>query len=240
MKLVPRSSLLAFSLLALAPLAALATTTATTPAVAATSAATERKPTNDWSKIMAEFAQEDATNPSPKGVVLFVGSSSIRLWTSIATDFPGLQFRNRGFGGSQIVDSLVHFDRLVQPHQPRLIVFYAGTNDINAGKSPEDVAADFREFCARVHAFSPTTHLLYIGAQQNPARWALREKMAELNTLVARFCATDARLKFVDPNITMLAADGTPRPELFVADRLHMSPAGYAMWREILAPFIVP
>lgn len=233
-----RSSLLAFSLLALAPLAALATVTATTPPVAASSA---RKPSADWSKAMAEFAQDDATNPSPKGVVLFVGSSSIRLWTSIATDFPGLQFRNRGFGGSQIVDSLVHFDRLVKPHQPRLIVFYAGTNDISSGKkTPEAVAADFREFCTRVHAIAPEAHLLYIGAQQNPARWSLHEKMSELNALVATFCATDARLKFVDPNLAMLAPDGTPRPEFFGPDKLHMSPAGYAMWRQILAPFIVP
>lgn len=232
-----RSSLLAFSLLALAPLAALATVTATTPPVAASSA---HKPSADWSKAMAEFAQEDATNPSPKDVVLFVGSSSIRLWKSIATDFPGLQFRNRGFGGSQIVDSLVHFDRLVQPHQPRLIVFYAGTNDINSGKAPEAVAADFREFCTRVHASAPQAHVIFIGAQQNPARWALREKMSALNTLVATFCATDARLKFVDPNTTMLAADGTPRPELFVADKLHMAPAGYAMWRELMLPYLTP
>jgi lysophospholipase L1-like esterase len=100
---------------------------------------------------MAEFARIDASSPSSDGSVLFVGSSSIRLWKTLEEDFPGVSPVNRGFGGSHISDSIVHFDRLVAPHNPRMIVLYAGTNDIASGKSPEEVAADFREFCTIVH-----------------------------------------------------------------------------------------
>lgn len=200
--------------------------------------AVELKPSENWSKDMAAFAAQDAAVPSAKDCVLFMGSSSIRLWRTLAADFPGVPVINRGFGGSHIVDSIVHFDRLVLPHQPRLIVFYAGTNDIAAGKSPQQVAADFELFCAKLHEARPLTKIIFIAAQYAPSRWNLRPKMTELNELVAKFCAADARRGFLDTNSAMLGADGQPRLELYSADRLHMSPAGYAIWRELVAPLL--
>jgi lysophospholipase L1-like esterase len=188
---------------------------------------------------MAVFAAQDAAQPGGTDGVLFVGSSSIRLWSTLATDFPGVTVLNRGFGGSHIADSLVHFDRLVTPHRPRLIVFYAGTNDIAAGKAPEQVAADFEEFCRRVHAAKPEARILFISLQYAPSRWALRARMAEANDRIARFCAQDARRRFFDTNPSMLDARGEPRLELYSADRLHMSPAGYAVWAGLLRPHVL-
>jgi lysophospholipase L1-like esterase len=192
------------------------------------------EPSADWSADMAAFAARDAEQGSPDGCVLFVGSSSIRLWTSLANDFPGVVVVNRGFGGSQIADAIVHFERLIRPHRPRLIVFYAGTNDIAAGKSPEQVAADFAEWCSRVHVERPDTKVVFVSLQYAPARWALREKMAAANALIARFCAEDPRRGFIDTNPSTLAANGEPNAELYSADRLHMSPAGYAVWTRLL------
>lgn len=206
-------------------------------AVAPASAA-EPAASADWAGDMAAFAKEDAAQPGGSDDVLFVGSSSIRLWRTLAGDFPGAPVRNRGFGGSHIADSLVHFDRLVTPHRPRLIVFYAGTNDIAAGKSPAQVAADFEEFCRRVHALRPAAKVLFISLQYAPSRWALRERMAETNDRIARFCAEDARRRFVDTNPSMLDARGAPRLELYSDDRLHMSPAGYGVWAGLLAAFV--
>lgn len=197
-------------------------------------------PSGNWSAPMATFAAQDAAHRSPAGTVLFVGSSSIRLWTTLAADFPGVLTLNRGFGGSQIVDSLVHFDRLVLPHQPRMIVFYAGTNDLAAGKSPEQVAADFAQFCARVHTARPEAKVVFLSIQFAPSRWALREKMIAANALIARYCGADPRRKFVDTNPALLGPDGQPRPECYSADRLHMSPAGYQEWAKLLQEVVRP
>lgn len=192
----------------------------------------------DWSKDMAAFAAQDAATPSAPDCVLFLGSSSIRLWRTLKEDFPDLPVVNRGFGGSEIADALVHFDRLVLPHHPRLIVFYSGTNDIKAGKSPEQVVQDFERFCAKVHAARPGTGILFVSLQYAPARWNLREQMAAVNTAVAKFCAGDPRRAFVDTNPAMLRADGTPDESLYSADRLHMAPAGYAVWTKLLGPLV--
>lgn len=192
----------------------------------------------DWSRAMAEFAAQDATAPSVPGCVLFLGSSSIRLWKTLKEDFPGLPVVNRGFGGSQIVDAIVHFDRLVLPHHPRLIVFYAGTNDVAAGKSPEQVAQDFETFCAKVHAVRPEAKILFVSLQYAPSRWHLREKMAATNAEIAKFCAADPRRSFVDTNPSMLAANGSPDEALYSADRLHMAAGGYAVWTKLLAPLV--
>ena len=196
----------------------------------------EHKPSADWSADMERFAQADAEQRSPEGCVLFLGSSSIRLWTSLEQDFPGVSVVNRGFGGSQIVDALVFFDRIVLPHQPRMIVLYAGTNDIAAGKTPVEVAADFVEFCERVHAERPQTKIVFIALQYAPARRHLRERMAETNDLIAKFCAADSRRAFVDMNPHVADAAGEPLPEIYSADRLHMAPPGYAVWTRELAP----
>ncbi|HUG10717.1 MAG TPA: GDSL-type esterase/lipase family protein [Opitutaceae bacterium] len=195
-------------------------------------------PSADWAEDMATFRAADLAHKSPDGSVLFLGSSSIRLWKTLAADFPGVAVINRGFGGSHIVDAIVHFDDLVLPHRPRLIVFYAGSNDVTSGKSPEQVAADFREFRSRVAEVLPETRILFISAQMAPARWEIREKFAITNAYVAAFCAADERLVFVDMNPHVLTPDGAPRTELYSPDMLHMGPEGYALWRRILEPLV--
>jgi lysophospholipase L1-like esterase len=192
----------------------------------------------DWAADMEAFRAADAVQPSPDGAVLFLGSSSIRLWKTLAADFPEVEVINRGFGGSHIADSIVHFDRLVLPHRPRLIVFYAGSNDVASGKSPEQVAADFREFRGLVGTALPDARILFISVQMAPARWDLREKMALANAYVAAFCAADEQLTFVDVNPHVLTPDGSPRTEIYSPDMLHMNSDGYALWRGILEPFV--
>jgi lysophospholipase L1-like esterase len=145
---------------------------------------------------------------------------------------------NRGFGGSQIADVIVHFDRLVLPHHPRLIVFYSGTNDVTAGKAPEQVVKDFEFLCAKVHAVRPETKILFVSLQYAPSRWALREKMAVVNSEIAKFCAADPRRSYIDTNPAMLAASGSPDETLYSPDRLHMAPGGYAVWTKLLAPLV--
>jgi lysophospholipase L1-like esterase len=190
--------------------------------------------TNRWDKDIAAFEAQDRTNPPPKGAILFIGSSSIRLWKTLAEDLPEHKVINRGFGGSQIADSVHFVDRMVVPYQPKQIVMYAGGNDINGGKTPEQVASDFKAFVAKVHTKLPDTKIAYISIAPNPARWAQVERVKAANGLVREFTATDKRLSFIDVFPHMLGKDGMPLPAIFVDDRLHMNEKGYAIWKRVV------
>jgi lysophospholipase L1-like esterase len=191
-----------------------------------------------WEKEIAAFEASDRENATPMGGVLFIGSSSIRLWTTLGKDFPDQPVLNRGFGGSRIADSTHFAPRIVFPYKPRLIVMYAGGNDINDGNTPEDVLADFQTFVTTVRRQLPGTRIAWISIAGNPARWAQADRVRKANALVEAYTKQAPNLAFIDIFPHMLDAAGQPRPELFVADRLHMSPAGYAIWVRIVGPYL--
>jgi lysophospholipase L1-like esterase len=187
-------------------------------------------------EIAAFEAADRRRAPEPGGIV-FTGSSSIRLWPSLEQAF-GVPALNRGFGGSQLPD-VVHFaPRIVTPHRPGLVVLYAGDNDIAAGRTPAQLLADFEAFVRLVRASSPATRIVYVSIKPSPSRWDRVGAMREANALIASAIARDSLAAFADVFTPMLGADGRPRPELYLADSLHMTPAGYALWRERLAPFV--
>jgi len=191
-----------------------------------------------WAASIDAFIRADAANPPPREAVLFVGSSSIVRWKSLARDFPDVPVINRGFGGSELADSVHYLDRLVLPHQPRVVVLYAGENDLQAGATAEEVHARFQAFRQRLHAALPQTRLVFIAIKPSPSRAKIRAQIDRANALIAATCREDPRLAFADVVPPMLDAAGQPRPELFVADRLHLSEAGYALWRPIVAPLL--
>jgi lysophospholipase L1-like esterase len=203
--------------------------------VAVHSAAAE---TNRWDAEIAAFEAQDRTNPPPKNAILFIGSSSIRLWKTLAQDFPEHKVINRGFGGSQIADSVHFADRVVTAYKPRIVVLYAGGNDINSGKTPEQVASDFKAFVQRVHAQLPAARVAYISIAPNPARWAQVDRVRSANELIRDFTKTSPKLTFIDVFPHMLGDDGQPRPEIFVEDRLHMNERGYALWTKLMRPVL--
>lgn len=184
-----------------------------------------------WEKSIAAFEAKDKETPPPQGAVLFAGSSSIRLW-DLPKWFGEMPAVNRGFGGSTIPDSTHFAERIILPAKPKTIVFYAGDNDINAKRSPERVAEDFRLFAAKVHAALPETRILWVTIKPSLARKGQFETQKAANALVAAQCAKDPRLVYVDVVAPMLGADGHPQAELFAKDGLHLSDAGYAIWTE--------
>jgi lysophospholipase L1-like esterase len=190
-----------------------------------------------WAADIARFTAADEAAPFAPGGVVFVGSSSIRLW-DLAAAFPSHRILNRGFGGTQVLDSVRYVDRLVIRHKPKVVVFYAGDNDLAAGRTPPQVAADFRTFVAGVHAALPDTRVAFIAIKPSIARWAMIAKVREANALVRAHCDSDHRLGFVDVDAAMLGWDGRPRPELFVKDGLHMSAQGYEIWNVLVRPFL--
>jgi len=193
-----------------------------------------------WAKDIDALTVHDATNPPPAGGVVFVGSSSIRLWQTLAEDFPGVPVINRGFGGSQLEDSVHYIDRIVIAYQPRLVVLFAGTNDLWSGKTPAAVAADFKAFRTKLHAALPETKLVFLSINPAPARARIHDLMSETNALIETDCTGDPRCVFVDVATPMLDASGGTRPELFIEDQLHLNADGYAIWKRVLAPYLKP
>ncbi|MGE0607958.1 MAG: amidohydrolase family protein [Pirellulales bacterium] len=192
---------------------------------------------NRFENEVARFEEQDlAAPPQPDGV-LFVGSSSIRRW-NLNESFPNEGFLNRGFGGSQMSDAIHFADRIITPYRPRVVVLYEGDNDLAAGKTPEQIAADFKTLCKAIHKQSPTSRLICIGIKPSPLRWALAEQAKAANELIQRYCQHDSRLAYLDIFSPMLGDDGQPRPDLYAEDRLHLSPAGYALWTEHLRPLL--
>jgi len=189
---------------------------------------------------IAAFEAADKANPPPKNAILFVGSSSIRKWTSVADDFPSHKVINRGFGGSHLSDVDYYFDRIVLPYKPKMIVLYAGSNDINAGKTPETVVDDYKAFVQKVGSALPDTKVAFISINTSPARWNEVEKVKQANRQIADFIAKNGKLIFIDTFSAVLDGEGKPRPELYVQDRLHMNAKGYAIWTAIIAPYLGP
>jgi lysophospholipase L1-like esterase len=190
-----------------------------------------------WEPEIAAFEASDRTNPPPKGCIVFVGSSSIRLWSSLKSDFPGLPVINRGFGGSELADSVKFADRIILKYEPREVVVYAGANDLANGKPPEIVFGDFVALLSKIRETSPATRVVFIATAPNRSRWALVEKMKQFNSLTQRYCE-EHNVTFVDVFSLMLGPDGLPLPDIYRDDRLHMNPKGYAIWQKALTPFV--
>ena len=192
-----------------------------------------------WQKEFAAFDAADKASPPGRGGIVFVGSSTIRLW-DVNAYFPDLRIINRGFGGSRLVDSLVNVDRLVLQYEPRLVVLYAGDNDIAGGMLSEQLAVDFERFVKAVHARLPQTRILYIAIKPSVLRWLNVDRMELANSLIRGICSRDDRLAFLDLGPAMLGWDERPRPELFVSDGLHLSALGYQVWTAVLKPLLAP
>jgi lysophospholipase L1-like esterase len=191
-----------------------------------------------WEEALAAFAAADLKNAPEPGAVLFVGSSSIRLWDGLEEQFEDARVLKRGFGGSRLTDCVKHLDRLVVNYRPRLVLLYAGDNDLAEGGSPEEVLARVKAFAEGVHGRLPETRIMFISIKPSPARRALLHKARAANDLVRTYADGHPLVDYVDVFTPMLAADGSPRAELFRKDELHLNDQGYALWRKIIRPLV--
>jgi lysophospholipase L1-like esterase len=164
------------------------------------------------------------------------GSSSIVRWNS-AESFPGLPIINRGFGGSQASDIPSRVQALVK-YDPDVVVYYAGDNDTEAGKKAPQIFEDIRQFSDAVLAVDPTTVVIILSVKPSPRRWEWWPVMQETNALLQQYADSKPTVHYVDIATPMLGADGLPMTHLYVADRLHMTPAGYEIWNRVLGPVL--
>jgi lysophospholipase L1-like esterase len=194
---------------------------------------------SQWDAAFAAFAADDTLHPHPPGGVLFVGSSSIRLWSDLEAQFKDLPVViKRGFGGSQLSDCVKHLSRLVLRYQPKTVLVYAGDNDIAAGSSPHEVLRRFTAFVDGVHGTLPATRIAYISIKPSPARAVLLPEIRTANALIRDYAAHASNVDYIDVYTPMLDAAGNPRPELFRADALHLNADGYALWKRVIAQYV--
>jgi len=189
-----------------------------------------------WEKEISAFEAADKTNRPPQGAILFLGSSTIRLWKTLAQDFPDTPVINRGFGGSEIVDSTHFAERIVFPYSPKQIIFRSGGNDLQNGKSAADVFANFKTFVATIHAKLPKTEIVFMSWNNSQSSWSSAKREQALNQLIADYAKTQPRVKYLDVADFCLDAKGLPRPELFQNDKLHFNPDGYKLLVERVRP----
>lgn len=202
------------------------------PLLIATGARTEEP--SRWEKEMAAFREREAESPSPEGAVLFVGSSTIRLW-ELEASWPDAKIINNGFGGSTLSDAIRHFDTLLEPYRPSAVVIYSGDNDMSKGRGIEGTTADFKTIADRIRKQHPGVPVLILAIKPSVKRWNLWPEMKEVNEAVAAYCAVGKGLHFVDVATPMLGEGGAmPDSSWFREDGLHLSEKGYAEWTRIV------
>ena len=187
-----------------------------------------------WEKSIQAFEAKDAESPPPEGAVLFVGSSSIVFWRSLAEDFTPLPVINRGFGGSQMNHLNYYRDRIVHKYKPKIIVVYEGDNDIAAGLTVAQVLEDYEDFITYVEDTLPNAKVCFIAIKPSVRREALWPTMSEVNKEMHQRAGSRDGVCFCDIGSPMLNKKGGPTPELFVSDGLHINAEGYGIWTETI------
>ncbi len=203
-------------------------------------AAEPTAPENRFEKQVRLYEESDRTSPPPHGAILLAGDSQFFRWKTFQEDLAGYTVINRGVDSFQTSDLIQFTDRLVLPHQPRLIVLHVGGNDIHNGKSPERVLADFKAFVAQVHAVLPHVPVFFSSITPSPGRWAEVAQRKAANQLLKDYIATQPDLKFVDLWDAMLTPDGKPRENIWVEDRVHPNHAGYLIRVGLMRPLLGP
>ena len=169
---------------------------------------------------------------------LFIGSSSFRLWKNFDVDTKGSNSFNRGFGGSTLKEALYYFDRMVAKYQPSWVFVYEGDNDLTMGTSPEEIAAQFEEFSARLAKQVPKAKLVFVSARPSLAREAMKAKQQDLNQRIAAISTKKKGHFVIDMHSPFYNADGTLMQDIFVADRLHLNEKGYVIFAKQIQNFI--
>ncbi|MEY3956080.1 MAG: Sialate O-acetylesterase [Bacteroidota bacterium] len=193
---------------------------------------------NRFEKEIVVYEKQDSIALPAKGMKLFIGSSSFRLWKSFDADTKGMNAFNRGFGGSTLKDALYYFDRMVVKYQPSWVFMYEGDNDLASGTSPEEIAAQFEEFSSRLAKQVPGAKLVFVSTRPSLARETMKAKQQDLNQRIAAISAKKKGHYVIDMHSPFYNADGSLMQDIFVADKLHLNEKGYAIFAKQIQNFV--
>jgi lysophospholipase L1-like esterase len=188
---------------------------------------------NEVRQISAKY---DSLGWTP-GATVFTGSSTIRMWGNLGNTFPQENLINTGFGGSKAADLERHLFPLVIKYEPSRVFIYEGDNDIWAGVEVAEILTSLDNIVTRIHLINPEIEIFLIGAKPSPSRWEKKANYQIFNQKLAEYCLTKEKVEFVDTWKALTHPDGSPRPELYIQDQLHLNQDGYVIWTGIFKPF---
>lgn len=190
---------------------------------------------------IAAFKSQDSLTGPPKNAILFVGSSSFRLWDGIEKSFPSHTIVNRGFGGSSLPDVIRYANDVIFPYGAKQVVIYCGENDIAASDSvgSKIVLQRFQQLFWLIRNEMPAVPILFVSIKPSPSRWQMKERMIAANKSIKKFLRKQKRTHFVDVWSAMLDSDGKPMEDIFKEDKLHMNAKGYAIWQKLMEPYLL-
>jgi hypothetical protein len=186
------------------------------------------------------FKHQDSISFPPKSGILFIGSSSIRLWSDLEQRFPGKPIIKRGVGGCelwQLVDYYTPY--ILFPYKPHKVFIYAGENDIAGGKSAQFVADEFQKLWGMIHRQLPGAQIYYMSIKPSPSRAKYFDEMVKANKLIKGYLANKPNSTYIDMGTVILKASSSiPDSSLFRADYLHLNSKGYDKWQKVLEPYV--
>ncbi|MBK7290262.1 MAG: G-D-S-L family lipolytic protein [Chitinophagaceae bacterium] len=194
-----------------------------------------------FSNEIATFKKQDAVSFPEKQEILFVGSSSFRMWKDVQTAFPNHTIINRGFGGSSLPDVIRYADEIIFPYQPKQIVIYCGENDIASSDTVtgEMTRDRFKILFEMIRNKLPDVPVVFVSIKPSPSRWTMQDRMITANKLIKKYLKKQKDTKYVGVWKPMLGKDGKPLPDIFLKDNLHMNAKGYAIWQKLIEPYLL-
>lgn len=191
-------------------------------------------------KEIEAFKTQDIINPPEKGAILFVGSSSFTMWKDVQNYFPGYAIINRGFGGSSLPDVINYAPDVIYPYQPSQVVIYCGENDFTTSQNSnaDTVVNRFSKLFGMIRKEIPRAHILFVSIKPSPSRAKYMPEMVRANEMIRKYLKKRSRTGFVDVYNKMLLEDGSPMPDIFLGDKLHMNKNGYAIWQKAILPHL--
>ena len=187
------------------------------------------------------YQQNDILNPPIKQSILFVGSSSFRLWKDYQSYFPDFNIINRGIGGSSLPDIIRYSNEMIISYQPKQIVIYCGENDFASSDTITSihVATRFIDLFSLIRKDLPQVHISYISIKPSPSRWKFKDQIIAANTSIKQFLYTQTNTSFINVWDSMLGSDGKPMSNIYKNDSLHMNANGYDIWKNLITPYLI-
>lgn len=187
------------------------------------------------------FKKKDSVSVPPQNAILFVGSSTFRKWTDVQSYFPSYPIINRGFGGSTLPDVIRYTNDIIIPYAPKQILIYCGDNDLASNDSitADIVVQRFKTLFALIRSQLPHAQVSFVSIKPSPSRQRLAPKMEEANKKIKAFLKKQKATAFIDVYHKMLDKDGQPMKDIFLEDNLHMNAKGYAIWQQVIQPYLL-
>ena len=193
---------------------------------------------NRFKEQVDELVNQEYNFSTNKKLVVFAGSSSIRMWKDVADYFPDFNVINNGFGGSHFSDLLYFYNQLILKPAPEILFVYEGDNDIASNKKPGKILKEAKQLAAKIQHDLPETHVVYISPKPSIARVHLKNTYIKFNSKLEKYCKKHDNIEFADVWYPMLDNKGNVFKDVFLEDGLHMNKKGYDIWGKVIGGFL--